>query len=335
LLHENSLGYESPMNHGPWLWAIFNLFVVFMLVLDLRVFHKQAHEVKIKEALLWSAFWIFLSLLFNAGVYFFEGSEVALQFFTGYIIEKSLSVDNLFVFLMIFSYFKVPAKYQHKVLFWGIVGALLMRGLLIFVGVTLIRQFHWILYIFGAFLVFTGIKMAFQDEAVDIHPESNIFVRLFKKILPITAGYHGGKFFIRAEKKIYATLLFVVIIVVETTDLVFALDSIPAVFAITRDPFIVYTSNVFAILGLRALYFALAGLLDLFHYLKFGLSIVLAFIGVKMLIESFYDMPITIALGVVVGVLTISIIASILLPKKEKPTLPPGLSELQKDPDHA
>ena len=335
MLHENSLGYESPMNHGPWLWAIFNLFVVFMLVLDLRVFHKQAHEVKIKEALLWSAFWIFLSLLFNAGVYFFEGSEVALQFFTGYIIEKSLSVDNLFVFLMIFSYFKVPAKYQHKVLFWGIVGALLMRGLLIFVGVTLIRQFHWILYIFGAFLVFTGIKMAFQDEAVDIHPESNIFVRLFKKILPITAGYHGGKFFIRAEKKIYATLLFVVIIVVETTDLVFALDSIPAVFAITRDPFIVYTSNVFAILGLRALYFALAGLLDLFHYLKFGLSIVLAFIGVKMLIESFYDMPITIALGVVVGVLTISIIASILLPKKEKPTLPPGLSELQKDPDHA
>ncbi|HLA68527.1 MAG TPA: TerC family protein [Bacteroidota bacterium] len=323
------------MNHGPWLWAIFNLFVVFMLVLDLRVFHKQAHEVKIKEALLWSAFWIFLSLLFNAGVYFFEGSEVALQFFTGYIIEKSLSVDNLFVFLMIFSYFKVPAKYQHKVLFWGIVGALLMRGLLIFVGVTLIRQFHWILYIFGAFLVFTGIKMAFQDEAVDIHPESNIFVRLFKKILPITAGYHEGKFFIRAEKKIYATLLFVVIIVVETTDLVFALDSIPAVFAITRDPFIVYTSNVFAILGLRALYFALAGLLDLFHYLKFGLSIVLAFIGVKMLIESFYDMPITIALGVVVGVLTISIIASILLPKKEKPTLPPGLSELQKDPDHA
>jgi len=323
------------MNHGPWLWAIFNLFVVFMLVLDLRVFHKQAHEVKIKEALLWSAFWIFLSLLFNAGVYFFEGSEVALQFFTGYIIEKSLSVDNLFVFLMIFSYFKVPAKYQHKVLFWGIVGALLMRGLLIFVGVTLIRQFHWILYIFGAFLVFTGIKMAFQDEAVDIHPESNIFVRLFKKILPITAGYHEGKFFIRVEKKIYATLLFVVIIVVETTDLVFALDSIPAVFAITRDPFIVYTSNVFAILGLRALYFALAGLLDLFHYLKFGLSIVLAFIGVKMLIESFYDMPITIALGVVVGVLTISIIASILLPKKEKPTLPPGLSELQKDPDHA
>ena len=186
------------MNHGAWLWAVFNLFVVFMLVLDLRVFHKQAHEVKIKEALLWSAFWIVLSLLFNVGVYIFEGYEVALQFFTGYIIEKSLSVDNLFVFLMIFSYFKVPGKYQHKVLFWGIVGALVMRGLLIFVGVTLINQFHWVLYIFGAFLVFTGVKMAFQDEAVDIHPENNIFVRIFKRILPVTAGYHEGKFFVRA-----------------------------------------------------------------------------------------------------------------------------------------
>jgi len=320
------------MNHSAWLWAVFNLFVVFMLVLDLRVFHKQAHEVKIKEALLWSGFWIVLSLFFNIGVYLFEGSEVALQFFTGYIIEKSLSVDNLFVFLMIFSYFKVPAKYQHKVLFWGIVGALLMRGLLIFVGVTLINQFHWVLYIFGAFLVFTGIKMAFQDDTVDIHPENNIFVRLLKRILPITAGYHEDKFFIRAEKKTYATLLFVVIIVVETTDLVFALDSIPAVFAITRDPFIVYTSNVFAILGLRALYFALAGLLDLFHYLKFGLSIVLAFIGTKMLIEGLYEMPILIALGVVGSVLTISVILSILFPKREKLKLPPGISEPTKEP---
>lgn len=319
------------MNHSAWLWAAFNVFVLFMLILDLRVFHKRAHEVKIKEALLWSAFWVVLSLLFNVGVYLFEGSEVALQFFTSYIIEKSLSVDNLFVFLLIFSYFKVPAKYQHKVLFWGIVGALLMRGLLIFVGVTLISRFHWILYIFGAFLVFTGIKMAFQDDTVEIHPEKNIFVRFFKKFLPVTAGYHEGRFFVRAEKKLYATLLFIVIIVVETTDLVFALDSIPAVFAITRDPFIVYTSNVFAILGLRALYFALAGLLDLFHYLKFGLSIVLAFIGMKMLIEGFYDMPITLALGVVAGVLIISVIASVLFPKKEKLPLPPGLPELPKD----
>ncbi len=318
------------MNHDAWLWAVFNLFVVIMLVVDLKVFHRHAHEVSIREALLWSAFWIVLSLLFNVGIYLFEGSEVALQFFTGYIIEKSLSVDNLFVFLVIFSYFKVPPKYQHTVLFWGIIGALVMRGLLIFIGVTLIQQFHWILYIFGAFLLFTGIKMAFQDDTVDIHPENNIFVRVLRRFFPVTAGYHEGKFFVKAEKKRYATLLFVVIIVVETTDLVFALDSIPAVFAISRDPFIVYTSNVFAILGLRALYFALAGLLDLFHYLKLGLSIVLAFIGVKMLIEGFYEMPITIALGVVAGVLTLSIVASLLFPK-EKPPVPTGISELPKE----
>lgn len=315
------------MNHSAWLWGVFNVFVIAMLVLDLRVFHRHAHEVKIREALLWSAFWIVLSLIFNVGIYMFEGSVVALEFFTGYIIEKSLSVDNLFVFLMIFSYFKVPAKYQHKVLFWGIVGALVMRGALIFVGVTLINQFHWVLYIFGAFLVFTGVKMALQDETVEVHPERNLIVRIFKRILPVTPGYHEGKFFIKVDGKLYATLLFIVILVVETTDLVFALDSIPAIFAITRDPFIVYTSNVFAILGLRALYFALAGLLDLFHYLKFGLSIVLAFIGVKMLIEGFYEMPIAIALGVVAGVLTISILASILRPKKEKITPPPEITE--------
>lgn len=318
------------MTHSTWLWAVFNLFVIVMLLVDLRVFHRHAHEVKIKEALLWSAFWIFISLLFNTGIYFFDSSEVALQFFTGYIIEKSLSVDNLFVFLLIFSYFKVPAKYQHKVLFWGIIGALLMRGLLILVGVTLIQQFHWILYIFGAFLVFTGVKMAFQREAVEIHPENNLFVRFLKRFFPVTSGYHEGKFFIRTEKKLYATMLFVVIIVVETTDLAFALDSIPAVFAITRDPFIVYTSNVFAILGLRALYFALAGLLDLFHYLKFGLSIVLSFIGVKMLIEGFYEMPITLALGVVAGVLAASVVASIMFPKEKKVPFP-GFDDVPKE----
>ncbi|MEX1138445.1 MAG: TerC family protein [Bacteroidota bacterium] len=315
------------MNHSAWLWAVFNVFVIAMLILDLRVFHRHAHEVKVREALLWSAFWIVLSLLFNVGIYLFEGSVVALEFFTGYIIEKSLSVDNLFVFLMIFSYFKVPAKYQHKVLFWGIVGALVMRGVLIFVGVTLINQFHWVLYIFGAFLVFTGIKMALQDEAVEVHPEKNLIVRIFKRILPVTPGYHEGKFFVRVNGKLYATLLFIVILVVETTDLVFALDSIPAIFAITRDPFIVYTSNVFAILGLRALYFALAGLLDLFHYLKFGLSIVLAFIGVKMLIEGFYEMPILIALGVVAGVLLISILLSILRPRRVPIKMPQHVSE--------
>lgn len=314
------------MNHGAWLWAVFNVFVIAMLVLDLRVFHRHAHEVKVREALLWSIFWIVLSLLFNLGIYLLEGSVVALEFFTGYIIEKSLSVDNLFVFLMIFSYFKVPAKYQHKVLFWGIIGALVMRGALIFVGVTLINQFHWVLYVFGAFLVFTGVKMAMQDEAVEVHPERNLIVRIFKRILPVTPGYHEGKFFVNVDGKLYGTLLFVVIIVVETTDLVFALDSIPAIFAITRDPFIVYTSNVFAILGLRALYFALAGLLDMFHYLKFGLSIVLAFIGVKMLIEGFYEMPILIALSVVAGVLLTSILLSILRPRKEPITLPKDTS---------
>ncbi len=306
------------MDHGILLWVAFNLFVVAMLVLDLKVFHRQAHEVRVKEALLWSAFWIALSLIFNAGIYLVEGYEPGLQFFTGYIIEKSLSVDNLFVFLMIFSYFKVPARYQHKVLFWGILGALIMRGLLIFLGVALIQKFHWILYIFGAFLVFTGIKMAFQRETVEIHPERNLIVRFFKNFIPVTAGYHEWKFFVKVDGKAYATLLFVVIIVVETTDLVFALDSIPAIFAVSRDPFIVYTSNVFAILGLRALYFALAGLLDLFHYLKFGLSIVLAFIGVKMLIESIYDMPILLALAVVGSVITLSIVASILRPRKQK-----------------
>ncbi|MEP0823623.1 MAG: TerC family protein [Ignavibacterium sp.] len=304
------------MEHSTWMWGAFNVFVLAMLILDLRVFHRHAHEVKIKEALLWSLFWVVLSLIFNVGLYLFEGSVVALEFFTGYLIEKSLSVDNLFVFLLIFSYFKVPAKYQHKVLFWGIIGALVMRGALIFVGVTLIQQFHWILYVFGAFLVFTGVKMALQKETVEIHPERNLFVRLLRRIIPITSGYHESRFFVRVDGKRYATLLFVVIIVVETTDLVFALDSIPAIFAITRDPFIVYTSNVFAILGLRALFFALAGLLDLFHYLKFGLSIILAFIGVKMLIEGIYDMPISIALGVVGSVLMISIIASILNPRK-------------------
>jgi tellurite resistance protein TerC len=306
------------MNHGTWLWALFNVFVVAMLILDLRVFHRHAHEVRIKEALLWSLFWVVLSLLFNVGLYLFEGPVVALQFFTGYLIEKSLSVDNLFVFLLIFSYFKVPAMYQHKVLFWGIVGALVMRGALILMGVTLIQHFHWILYVFGAFLVFTGVKMAFQNAAVEIHPEKNLFVRMLKRIIPISDRYHESRFFVRIDGKLFATLLFVVIIVVETTDLVFAFDSIPAIFAITRDPFIVYTSNVFAILGLRALFFALAGLLNLFHYLKFGLSVILAFIGVKMLIEEIYDMPIGIALGVVGGVLLISILASVLHPKKTR-----------------
>lgn len=300
----------------PLFLVIFNVFVIIMLVVDLKVFHRHAHEIKIKEALLWSAFWIMLAMLFNTLLYFWLGSEVALQFFTGYLIEKSLSVDNLFVFLLIFSYFKVPAKYQHKVLFWGILGALVMRSILIGVGVALITAFHWIIYIFGAFLIFTGIKMGLQKETAELRPERNVIVRFFKKLMPVTAGYHGEKFFLKIGGKTYATLLFIVLIIVETTDLVFAVDSIPAIFAITTDPFIVYTSNVFAILGLRALYFALAGIMDLFHYLKIGLSIVLTFVGVKMVMVDIYPIPIALALSVVAGVLLVSVFASVLWPKQ-------------------
>ncbi|MCI0708380.1 MAG: TerC family protein [Ignavibacteriae bacterium] len=304
------------------LWVGFNVFVVIMLLVDLRVFHRHAHEVKISEALKWSAVWIVLSLLFNVGVYFWYGHESALQFFTGYLIEKSLSVDNLFVFLLIFSYFKVPAQYQHTVLYWGILGALVMRGLLIYLGVTVIQEFHWVIYVFGAFLVFTGVRMAFQKETAEVHPERNIIVRIFKRFVLVTPGYHETKFFLKIDGKRYATLLFVVLIIVETTDLVFAVDSIPAIFAITTDPFIVYTSNVFAILGLRALYFALAGMMNLFRFLKLGLSIVLSFVGVKMLVSELYPIPIGIALGVVAGVLALSVVASIWIKQTERGSNP-------------
>ncbi len=298
--------------------VLFNVFVIAMLLLDLGIFQRRAHVIGVREALGWSLFWIVLSLLFNLGLYFWQGKEVALQFLTGYLIEKSLSVDNLFVFLMLFMYFKVPPKYQHKVLFWGILGALAMRGALIAVGVALISRFFWILYVFGVFLVFTGIRMGFQKETVEIHPERNIAVRMLRKMIPVTPGYHESKFFLKIDGRRYATLLFIVLIVVETTDLLFALDSIPAIFAITTDPFIVYTSNVFAILGLRALYFALAGLMNLFHYLKIGLAIVLTFVGVKMLLAHVYPIPIIVALAVIGGVILLSVVASLIWPKKEK-----------------
>lgn len=297
---------------------IFNVFIIAMLLLDLGIFQRREHEIGIKEALGWSAFWIALSLLFNLGLYLWQGREAALQFFTGYLIEKSLSVDNLFVFLMLFMYFKVPGKYQHKVLFWGILGALVMRGALIAAGVALISRFHWILYLFGLFLVFAGVKMGLQKETVEVHPERNIVVRFFKRLMPVTSDYHGSRFFLKQDGRRYATLLFIVVIVIETTDLVFALDSIPAIFAISTDPFIVYTSNVFAILGLRALYFALAGLMNIFHHLKIGLSVVLTFVGVKMLLSEVFPIPITITLLVVGGVLLAAILASIIWPKREK-----------------
>jgi tellurite resistance protein TerC len=308
---------DAMVPASPLLYVLFTLFIIALLTIDLGLFQRKTHEVKIKEALVWSAVWISLALFFNLSLYFWHGKEPALQFLTGYLIELSLSVDNLFVFLLIFMYFKVPAAYQHKVLFWGILGAQIMRGLLIGVGVVLIAQFHWILYLFGVFLVFTGIKMGFQQEEAEVRPERNIFVRLFKKVIPVTAGYHGAKFFLKLDGRQYATLLFIVVIVLETTDLLFALDSIPAIFAITTDPFIVYTSNICAILGLRSLYFALAGMMNLFHYLKIGLAVVLTFVGMKMLLAEIYPVPIGIALSVIGVVLLLSVVASMLWPKQE------------------
>ncbi len=307
--------------HTILLWVGFNIFILVLLTLDLKVFNRKPHEISIKESLMWSGVWIVISLLFNIGVYFWFGREPALQFFTGYLIEKSLSIDNLFVFLLLFSFFKVPAKYQHKVLFWGILGALLMRGALILLGAALITRFHWILYILGLFLVVTGVKMAFQDGKKEVHPERNIVVRFFKKFLPITSGYHEEKFFVKTGGKSYGTLLLIVLIVIETTDLLFAVDSIPAIFAITQDSFIIYTSNVFAILGLRSLYFALAGIMDLFYYLRHGLSVVLTFIGLKMLLMGYVNIPIGLALGVVGTVLLIAVAASVIRAKIQKNNL--------------
>lgn len=299
------------------IWIGFNILVLAMLALDLGVFHRQAHEVKVKEALIWSAVWIALAMLFNAGIYFWRGSEVALEFFTGYLIEKSLSVDNIFVFILIFSYFSVPALYQHKVLFWGILGALLMRAILIAVGATLIAKFHWIIYVFGGFLIITGVKMALQ-KSTGIHPEKNPLVRLFKRFMPVTNEYHGEKFFIKENGRRFATPLFIVLLMVEFTDLVFAVDSIPAIFAITKDPFIVYTSNVFAILGLRSLYFALAGVMGYFHYLKIGLALVLVFVGAKMMVVDIYKIPIGLSLSVVGGILLLSVLASLIWPRRSE-----------------
>jgi tellurite resistance protein TerC len=287
-----------------------------MLILDLKVLHRDHHEIKIREALFWTVIWIVISLVFNLGIYVFMGAEKALEFLTGYLIEKSLSVDNIFVFILIFSYFKVDVRYQHEVLFWGILGALVMRAAFIFAGVALVTRLHWVIYIFGAFLVFIGIKMAFEKEK-EIHPEKNPVLRLFKRFVPVTSDYIGSRFFVKKAGRTMATPLFVVLVVIETTDLIFAVDSIPAILSITYDPFIVFTSNVFAILGLRALYFAIAGVMKLFNYLHYGLSFILVFVGVKMLLADFYKMPVTAALAVVGGALAVSIIASLLFPARK------------------
>lgn len=287
-----------------------------MLIIDLVVFHRKEHEVSIREALIWTGVWITLALIFGVGVYYYMGSQTALDYYTGYLIEKSLSVDNIFVFLLVFSYFKVPAEYQHKVLFWGIFGALVMRFIFIFVGVALIEQFDWIIYVFGAFLIFTGIKLALEKDK-EVHPERNPVLKLMRKIFPTTKRYYGANFFVYRMGKLIATPLFIVLVVIETTDLVFALDSIPAILAITRDEFIVYSSNAFAILGLRALYFALSGIMRLFHYLHYGLSLILVFVGVKMLLADIYHIPTPYALGFIALTLTVSIVASIYSPQQE------------------
>ncbi len=319
------------MAESIWLWIGFLIFVLLMLAIDLGVFHRKAHAVSMREAGAWTVVWISLALLFNVGIYFFwhdlvpaseyTNGEASIAFLTAYLIEKALSVDNIFVFVMLFTYFAVPAAYQHRVLFWGVLGALVMRGVMILTGVALIERFEWILYIFGAFLIYTGIRMALMDEG-EVEPDKNPVVRWVRRFLPVTEAYVGQNFLVRHNGVLMATPLLLVLVVVETTDLMFALDSIPAIFAITRDPFIIFTSNVFAILGLRALYFLLAGMMDKFHYLKLGLAVVLTYVGVKMLVAQFVHIPTALSLGIVAGVITISVVASLLRPPAEKQIAP-------------
>jgi len=288
-----------------FLWAGFGAFVVAMLALDLGIFNRKSHKIKVKESLILTAFWISLALAFCVLVYFWRGYDTALAFFTGYLIEKSLSVDNLFVFFVLLSFFRVPQIYQHKVLYFGIVGALVTRLAFIMAGITLIENFHWVIYVFGAFLVFTGLKLI-DNKSMEVHPERNPVLKLVRRMFPVTKNYVGGRFIVRKGLKYMLTPLLVTVLMVETTDIFFAVDSIPAVFAITLDPFIVYTSNVFAILGLRALYFALAGIIEKFSYLHYGLAAILVFVGAKMLVSDFYTIPIDMSLGVVGSILLMS-----------------------------
>ncbi|MGH7477916.1 MAG: TerC family protein [Longimicrobiales bacterium] len=316
-----------------WLWVGFNAFVLAMLALDLGVFHRQAHAVSFREAAIWSGIWVTLALLFGAGIWHFEGAGRGLEYLTGYVIEKALSVDNIFVFVLIFSYFRVPARYQHRVLVWGVLGALVMRGVMIAAGAYLVERFDWVLYVFGGFLVITGVRMALAGER-KLEPETNRVLKLVRRLVPIASEYHGQSFFTRLPRagrspRLYATPLLVVLVLVETTDLIFAVDSIPAIFAITTDPFIVYTSNVFAILGLRSLYFLLAGVIERFHYLKYGLAAVLVFVGIKMLIADVVHLPIGVSLGIVGLLIAGSVILSLARPV---PPDAPGPPELPVEP---
>jgi len=309
------------MTTNIYFWIGFHIFIFLMLGLDLGVFHKKTHKVPIKEAIVWFTVWVILALLFNLFVFFEFGKAKALEFFTGYLIEKSLSVDNIFVFILIFSYFSVKDQYQHKILFWGILGALIMRGIFIFAGVTLLNRFDWIVIIFGAFLVFSGIRMLFKKEEISVEPEKNKIIKLFRKFLPVTDKLHGDSLFIRQNHRLSATPLFLVLLVIESTDLIFAVDSIPAILAISHDTFIVYTSNIFAILGLRSLYFAVSGIMGFFRYLKVGLAIVLAFVGFKMLASYIhFEIPILISLAIILSILLVSILASVIIKKKESLT---------------
>jgi tellurite resistance protein TerC len=299
-----------------WFWIFFLLFIMLMLALDLGVFHRKAHAITFKESLLWTLVWLCLAMSFNVIIYFWKGSEKAFEFLTGYLIEQSLSVDNLFVFLLIFRYFHVPSQYQHRILFWGIIGALVLRAVFIFAGVALMDKFHWMIYVMGGILIVSGYKM-FTQKDKKIEPEKNPVLVLFKKFFPVTHQEEGAHFFIRQNRKWYATQLFLVLIIVETTDVIFAVDSVPAILAITTDSFIVFTSNAFAILGLRSLYFALAGIISVFRYLHYGLASILIFIGLKMIVADVYKIPVQNALLIVLGILVASIVASLVV-RKEK-----------------
>lgn len=303
------------MTTPAWMWMIFLISVGTLLILDLLVFHRQNREMTIKQALLWSAFWIATGVIFNIFVYFSKSPKSAAEFLAAYIIEKSLSVDNLFVFILIFAYFGIPRIYQHKVLFWGILGVLVTRCAFIMAGLALISLFHWMVYALGGLLIWTGIKILFSGGGPEVQPEKNLVYKFLKRFIPLTADISSGKFFIRENGRILATVLFLALIVIESTDVLFAVDSVPAVLAISQDPFIAYTSNVFAILGLRALFFAISATMQSFCYLRYGLAIILSFIGIKMVISAIYKMPTGITLGFVATVLAVSIVASILKSK--------------------
>ena len=312
------------MGISIYFWIGFHIFIFLMLALDLGVFHKKIHKVPVKEAIIWSIVWISLAILFSICIHLFiypepgVGRTKALEFLTGYVIEYSLSVDNIFVFILIFSFFNIDDRYQHKVLFWGILGALIMRASFIFAGVALINRFHWIVIIFGSFLIFTGIRMLIQKEE-PADPERNLIIRFFRKFLPVTSSFHNDRLFIKQNRKLYATPLFLVLVIIETSDLIFAVDSIPAILAISKDTFVVYTSNIFAILGLRSLYFAVAGIMGYFRYLKTGLAFVLTFVGLKMLLAFFnFEIHIVLSLIIIISILMISILSSLIIRPEDK-----------------